>query len=87
MEASKQTSSEEIVCCITDKLGLTNGSGGPYELAEVCLFIWYHCNIFLKLGYLWWTPGFNYELINQVNYYSYNNQWQTGIEIEFNESR
>lgn len=37
VEASKQTSSEEIVCCITDKLGLTNGSGGPYELAEVCL--------------------------------------------------
>nr|XP_049702443.1 unconventional myosin-IXa isoform X3 [Helicoverpa armigera] len=35
VEASKQTSSEEIVCCITDKLGLTNGSGGPYELAEV----------------------------------------------------
>lgn len=35
VEASKQTSSEEIVCCITDKLGLTNGSSGPFELAEV----------------------------------------------------
>ncbi|XP_013183816.1 unconventional myosin-IXa isoform X2 [Amyelois transitella] len=35
VEASKQTSSEEIVCCIADKLNLNNGSGGPYELAEV----------------------------------------------------
>ncbi|XP_013140302.1 PREDICTED: unconventional myosin-IXa-like [Papilio polytes] len=35
VEASKQTSSEEIVCCITEKLKLTDGSGGPYELAEV----------------------------------------------------
>ncbi|CAG4965641.1 unnamed protein product [Parnassius apollo] len=35
VEASKQTSSEEIVCCIADKLNLTDGSGGPYELAEV----------------------------------------------------
>ncbi|XP_034833459.1 unconventional myosin-IXa-like isoform X2 [Maniola hyperantus] len=35
VEASKQTSSEEIVCCIADKLNLNDGSGGPYELAEV----------------------------------------------------
>ncbi|XP_047532850.1 unconventional myosin-IXa-like isoform X3 [Vanessa atalanta] len=35
VEASKQTSSEEIVCCIADKLSLNDGSGGPYELAEV----------------------------------------------------
>ncbi|XP_073960538.1 unconventional myosin-IXb-like [Choristoneura fumiferana] len=35
VEASKQTSSDEIVCCIADKLNLNNGSGGPYELAEV----------------------------------------------------
>jgi hypothetical protein len=35
VEASKQTSSEEIVGCIADKLNLNNGSGGPYELAEV----------------------------------------------------
>ncbi|XP_028165219.1 unconventional myosin-IXa-like isoform X2 [Ostrinia furnacalis] len=35
VEASKQTSSEEIVSCIADKLNLNNGSGGPYELAEV----------------------------------------------------
>lgn len=35
VEASKQTSSGEIVCCIADKLNLNNGSGGPYELAEV----------------------------------------------------
>ncbi|KOB73231.1 Myosin-IXa, partial [Operophtera brumata] len=34
-EASKQTSSEEIVNCITEKLSLTDGTGGPYELAEV----------------------------------------------------
>lgn len=39
VEASKQTSSEEIVCCIADKLNLTDGSGGPYELAEVFLYI------------------------------------------------
>ncbi|CAG9790872.1 unnamed protein product [Diatraea saccharalis] len=35
VEASKQTSSEEIVGCIADKLNLSNGTGGPYELAEV----------------------------------------------------
>ncbi|CAH0724960.1 unnamed protein product, partial [Brenthis ino] len=35
VEASKQTSSEEIVCCIADKLNLNDGAGGPYELAEV----------------------------------------------------
>ncbi|XP_012548810.1 unconventional myosin-IXAa isoform X1 [Bombyx mori] len=35
VEASKQTSSEEIVTCITEKLNLNDGSGGPYELAEV----------------------------------------------------
>lgn len=35
VEASKQTSSEEIVCCIADKLNLNDGSAGPYELAEV----------------------------------------------------
>ncbi|KAI5651615.1 myosin head (motor domain) domain-containing protein [Phthorimaea operculella] len=35
VEASKQTSSEEIVCCISDKLNLNDGNGGPYELAEV----------------------------------------------------
>ncbi|XP_063627273.1 unconventional myosin-IXa-like [Cydia splendana] len=35
VEASKQTSSDEIVCCIADKLNLNNGSGGPFELAEV----------------------------------------------------
>ncbi|KAJ2949671.1 hypothetical protein O0L34_g15597 [Tuta absoluta] len=35
VEASKQTSSEEIVCCIADKLNLSDGNGGPYELAEV----------------------------------------------------
>ncbi|XP_052752364.1 unconventional myosin-IXb-like isoform X3 [Galleria mellonella] len=34
VEASKQTSSEEIVSCIADKLNLSDGSGGPYELAE-----------------------------------------------------
>ncbi|KAG8223098.1 hypothetical protein J437_LFUL002046, partial [Ladona fulva] len=33
VEASKQTSSEEIVCCIVDRLSLTNPSN--YELAEV----------------------------------------------------
>lgn len=36
VEASKQTSSEEIVNCITEKLSLTDGQGAPYELAEVC---------------------------------------------------
>ncbi|XP_077291257.1 unconventional myosin-IXa-like isoform X3 [Arctopsyche grandis] len=35
VEASKQTSSEEIVSCIADKLNLTDASGGTYELAEV----------------------------------------------------
>lgn len=35
VEASKQTSSEEIVSCITEKLNLNDGTGGPYELAEV----------------------------------------------------
>lgn len=35
VEASKQTSSGEIVCCIADKLNLSDGPGGPYELAEV----------------------------------------------------
>ncbi|XP_041980868.1 unconventional myosin-IXAa-like isoform X2 [Aricia agestis] len=35
VETTKNTSSEEIVRCITDKLGLNDGSGGPYELAEV----------------------------------------------------
>ncbi|XP_037292347.1 unconventional myosin-IXa isoform X2 [Manduca sexta] len=35
VEASKQTSSEEIVTCITEKLSLNDGTGGPYELAEV----------------------------------------------------
>ncbi|XP_049872025.1 unconventional myosin-IXAa-like [Pectinophora gossypiella] len=35
VEASKQTSSDEIVCCIADKLNLSDGNGGPYELAEV----------------------------------------------------
>ncbi|KAM3965597.1 unconventional myosin-IXb [Aphomia sociella] len=35
VEASKQTSSEEIVSCIADKLNLSDGTGGPYELAEV----------------------------------------------------
>ncbi|XP_059056104.1 unconventional myosin-IXa-like [Achroia grisella] len=35
VEASKQTSSEEIVSCIADKLNLSDGSGGPYELAEI----------------------------------------------------
>ncbi|XP_072938227.1 unconventional myosin-IXa-like [Epargyreus clarus] len=35
VEASKQTSSDEIVSCIADKLNLSDGSGGPYEMAEV----------------------------------------------------
>ncbi|CAG9566199.1 unnamed protein product [Danaus chrysippus] len=35
VEASKQTSSEEIVCCIAEKLKLNDVVGGPYELAEV----------------------------------------------------
>ncbi|GBP31606.1 Unconventional myosin-IXa [Eumeta japonica] len=35
VEASKQTSSEEIVSCIAEKLNLNDGPGGPYELAEV----------------------------------------------------
>ncbi|XP_048484766.1 unconventional myosin-IXAa isoform X2 [Plutella xylostella] len=35
VEASKQTSSEEILSCIADKLNLNDRSGGPYELAEV----------------------------------------------------
>lgn len=39
VEASKQTSSEEIVNCITEKLSLTDGSGGPYELAEVMILL------------------------------------------------
>lgn len=40
VEASKQTSSEEIVSCIADKLNLNDGTGGPYELAEVCLIVY-----------------------------------------------
>lgn len=35
VEASKQTSSEEIVSCIADKLNLADASSGTYELAEV----------------------------------------------------
>lgn len=33
VEASKQTTSEEIICCIIERLGLSGPSG--YELAEV----------------------------------------------------
>lgn len=36
VEAGKQTTSEEIVLCIVDRLSLTDPSGaGAYELAEV----------------------------------------------------
>ncbi|XP_063242383.1 unconventional myosin-IXAa-like isoform X2 [Bacillus rossius redtenbacheri] len=35
VEASKQTTSEEIVSCIVERLSLSDGSGGGYELAEV----------------------------------------------------
>lgn len=33
VEASKQTTSEEIICCIIERLGLSGPTG--YELAEV----------------------------------------------------
>lgn len=46
VEASKQTSSEEIVNCITEKLSLADGTGGPYELAEVnTLLLWVYWHV------------------------------------------
>lgn len=35
VEASKQTTSEEIVTCIVERLSLIDPQGGCYELAEV----------------------------------------------------
>lgn len=35
VEASKQTTSEEIVSCIVEKLSLNESPAGNYELAEV----------------------------------------------------
>lgn len=35
VEASKQTTSEEIVSCIVERLSLADSPGGSYELAEV----------------------------------------------------
>lgn len=35
VEASKQTTSEEIVSCIVERLSLNENPGGQYELAEV----------------------------------------------------
>lgn len=35
VEASKQTTAEEIVSCIVEKLSLNENAGGTYELAEV----------------------------------------------------
>lgn len=35
VEASKQTTSEEIVSCIVERLSLNENPGGSYELAEV----------------------------------------------------
>jgi len=35
VEASKQTTSEEIVSCIVERLSLVDSPGGSYELAEV----------------------------------------------------